>query len=70
MMAMICRIISDQETCEIPRRLGGKRNILYEGVETSPFNNLEGKPSRENPKRTIFASGGLGMLPNLYSWPI
>ena len=31
----------------------GKRNIFYKGVETS---------RRENPKRTIFVSGGLGLL--------
>jgi len=45
---------------------GGERNILYKGVETSPqqtcFKNLEGKPERESPKRTISASGGLGLL--------
>ena len=26
------------------------------------FKNLEGKPERKNPKKTIFASGGLGLL--------
>ena len=26
------------------------------------FKNLEGKPGRESPKRTIFASSGLGLL--------
>ena len=45
---------------------GGKQNILYKGVETSPwqtrFKNLEGKPERENPKRTISASGEFGLL--------
>ena len=34
--------------CEIPHRLGRR------------MKNLEGKPERESPKRTIFASGGLG----------
>ena len=36
--------------------------MLYKGVETSladAFKNLEGS---ESPKRTIFASGGLGLL--------
>ena len=41
----------------------GDQNFLYKGVETSPehthFKNLEGKLERENPKRTISASGGL-----------
>ena len=45
---------------------GGERNILYDGVETSPqqtrFKNLEGKPERKNPKGAMFASGGLGLL--------
>ena len=45
---------------------GGERNILYMGVETSPyqtrFKNLEGKLERESSKRTISASGGLGLL--------
>ena len=44
----------------------GERNILYKGVETSLyqtcFKNLEGKPERKSPKRTISVSGGLGML--------
>ena len=44
----------------------GERNILYKGVETSPlqmcFKNLEGKSERENPKKTMFARGGLGLL--------
>ena len=35
-------------------------------METSPqqtrFKNLERNPERENPKRTISASGGLGLL--------
>ena len=39
--------------------VGGERNILYKGVETSPyqtcFKNLEGKPERESSKRTISA---------------
>ena len=26
------------------------------------FKNIEGKPERESPKRTIFACGGLGLL--------
>ena len=43
-----------------------KQIILYKGVETSlyktSFKNLEGKPEWENPKRTISASGGLGLL--------
>ena len=26
------------------------------------FKNLEGNPERESPKRTIFASGGLGLI--------
>ena len=38
--------------CEIPHWLGGERNILYKGVETSPlqtrFRNLEGKPKEDN----------------------
>ena len=45
---------------------GGERSILYKSVETSPsqthFKNLEGKPERESPKRTISANGGLGLL--------
>ena len=45
---------------------GGERSILYKGIETSPqqtcFKNLEEKPERESPKRTIFASGGLELL--------
>ena len=45
---------------------GGKRNTLYKGVEISLyhtyFKNLEGKPERESPKRTISASGGLEQL--------
>ena len=45
---------------------GGEQNTLYKGVETSPyqthFKNLERKPKRENSKRTISASGGLGSL--------
>ena len=45
---------------------GGERNTLYKGVETSPwqtrFKNLEGKLERKSPKKTIFASGGLGLL--------
>ena len=45
---------------------GGERNILYKGMETSPyqtcFKNLEGKPENESPKRTISASGGLRPL--------
>ena len=41
----------------------GEQNILYKGVETSPFfKNLEGKSGRESLKRTISASGGLGLL--------
>ena len=44
----------------------GERNIFYKGVETFPsktrFKNLEGKPERESPKRTISASGGSGLL--------
>ena len=52
--------------CEIPHRLG--RNTLYKGVETflkqTRFKNLEGKPERESPKRTIFTSGRLGPLQN------
>ena len=52
--------------CEIPHRVGGERNILYKGVEISPlqtrFKNLEGKPERESPKKTIFTNGGLGLL--------
>ena len=44
----------------------GKRNILYKGMETSPwqtrFQNLEGKPEKESPKRTISANGELGLL--------
>ena len=45
---------------------GGESSIFYKGVETSPwstrFKNLEGKPRREGPKRTISANGGLGPL--------
>ena len=45
---------------------GGERNTLYKGVETFPkktrFKNLERKPERENPKRTISASGGPRLL--------
>ena len=44
----------------------GKRNILYKGVEASPyqtrFKNFEGKLEMENLKRTIFAIGRLGLL--------
>ena len=44
----------------------GERNILYKGVGTSPyqtrFKNLEGKPERESPKRTISTSSGFGLL--------
>ena len=44
----------------------GERNILYKGVETSSyqtrFKNLEGKPERESPKRTISTSSGLRLL--------
>ena len=39
-----------------------ERRIIYKGVETSRFKNFEGKLERENPKRTIYASGGLGVL--------
>ena len=45
---------------------GGERNILYKGVEASVyqtcFKNLEGKPERKSPKRTISASSVLGPL--------
>ena len=45
---------------------GGERNILYKGVETSPwhtrFKSFEGELERENPNNTIFASGELGLL--------
>ena len=45
---------------------GGERRILYKGVKTSPyqtrFKNLEGKPEKESPKRTISASGELALL--------
>ena len=44
----------------------GERNISYKGVETSSyhtgFKNLEVKPERESPKRTVFASCGSGLL--------
>ena len=42
----------------------GERSIFYKGVETSPYvlKNLEGKPEKENLKKTIFASGGLELL--------
>ena len=43
-----------------------KRSILYKGVETTSyktrFKNLEGKSDRENPKRTISASGEVKLL--------
>ena len=43
-----------------------ERNILYKGVKTFPsqtrFKNLEGKSGSESLKRTILASGGLGLL--------
>ena len=52
--------------CEILHWLGGEQSILYKNVETPPsqmrFKNLEEKPKRESPKRTISANGGLGML--------
>ena len=45
---------------------GGERNIFYKGVETSPyemrFKNLEGKPGRRSPKRSISTSDELGLL--------
>ena len=45
---------------------GGERNIPYKSVKTSPqqtrFKTLRGIPLRENPKRTIIASGGLKRL--------
>ena len=45
---------------------GGERSILYKGVKISPkqtrFQSLKGKPERKSPKRTIFASDGLGLL--------
>ena len=41
----------------------GEQNTVYKGVETFPyqtrFKNLEGKPERESPKRTISANDGL-----------
>ena len=44
----------------------GKRSILCKGVEISPyqtrFKNFEEKAERENPNRTISASGELGLL--------
>ena len=36
-----------------------ERNILYKGVENPK--NLEGKPERESPKKTISTSGALGL---------
>ena len=45
---------------------GGKRNILYKGIKTSPyqtcFKNLEGKSESESPKKTISTSSGSGLL--------
>ena len=54
---------------------GGEQNILYKGVETSHehsnqtrpsqqtrFKNIERKSERESPKRSISASGELGLL--------
>ena len=42
---------------------GGKRSILYKGMETSPmqtrFKNLEGNLKRKGPKITISTYGGL-----------
>ena len=44
----------------------GNEAFFIKGVETSPqnthFKNLEVKPERENRKRTISASGGIGLL--------
>ena len=44
----------------------GEQSILYKGVKTSPyhtrFKNIEGKPERENPTKTISASGVLELL--------
>ena len=43
----------------------GEQSILCKGVETSlqqtHFKNFEGKLGREDPKKTIFASSGLGL---------
>ena len=44
---------------------GGERNIIYKSGKSHPsrqFKNLEGKPERESPKITIYASSGLGRL--------
>ena len=38
---------------------GGEQNILYKGVETSPFKNIEGKPERKSPNKTISDSGAV-----------
>ena len=49
---------------EIPHRL----EILYKSVKiflVDAFLNLERKPRRESPKRTIFVSDELGLLPSL-----
>ena len=51
--------------CEIPHWLGRRTNHFYGRGNlflAYPFKNLEGKPEREGPKRTIFASGGLSPL--------
>ena len=52
--------------CEIPPWLGRRMKHSLQGCgnlsKQTRFKNLEGKLERESPKRTVFASGGLGLL--------